>query len=244
MSLLTLIDNQIPRTLYHILTVPDAAVSWRWTIDLPSLPEPIEGLGNSKEDESLLDKVIGFAKGAFDAVTDAIIGLEPLTVRAESVHVPLDSINVTSSRNQARNRSFADSISTDDLTITFYEDYNYSALNYFERWKKVIANDYGVFRCPDGSDGYAKTIRVNLFDTVGLKKGVIFFYGAFPVQIQPLDLGSENGIVKTSVTFSVQRAEWQPFALLNSGMLSSAAQASSGNALNGNFKMDVFNFNK
>lgn len=219
------IISMVPRTLYHIMTVPDAAVSFRWLVQLPSIPKPIEGLGNigtanESNGDNILSKVAGAINDGLNWVTDkvdSLIGTTPLMMRAESVTAPFENLNTTNSRTQARQRSFADSISVDDVTIVFYEDINFSALTYFDKWKRAVVNEYGVFRCPEGDDGYARDIPVHLFDTVGLKKGVINLRGCFPQQISPYELGSESGVIKTSVTLSVQRVEWEPFGLFNSG---------------------------
>ena len=218
------IVSLVPRTLYHIMTVPDAAVSFRWLVQLPSIPKPIEGLGNmggkQESEEGILSKITGAINDGLNWVTDTVdslVGTTPLMMRAERVTLPFENITTTNSRTQARQRSFADSISVDDVTIVFYEDINFSALTYFDKWKRSIVNEYGVFRCPEGEDGYARDIPVHLFDTVGLKKGVINLRGCFPQQIQAYELGSESGVIKTSVTLSVQRVEWEPFGLFNSG---------------------------
>lgn len=252
------IVSMVPRTLWHILSVPDAAVSWKWLVELPSsLPKVIEGSGFAVQQQTL-EKDSGFfskiANGVADvvdtvtdtinSVTDAIdsvVGPIPLMMRAQEVVVPHEQIVSTTARTQARLRNFPDSIQISNLSITFYEDYNYSALSYFQKWRKCVINDYGVFRCPSGNDGYARTLKVHVFDTVGLKKGVFVFSNCYPEQIESYTYGSDVGSIKTTCSFSTNRVSFEPSGLLNAGSTLSSAQALVGNLTGDSLIRNTFN---
>ena len=42
----------VPRTLYHILSLPDAAISFKWLVQLPRLPETDEEANGGEETKS------------------------------------------------------------------------------------------------------------------------------------------------------------------------------------------------
>lgn len=257
--MLTSIVSMVPRTLYHILTTPDSAVSWKWLVELPTAPTPIKGNGLEGSSDasaenpsnSFFDSAINAVTSIANTVTDlvdstvgSIVGTIPLMIRAESVQVPHETISTTTTRTQARNRAFADSSTVNDMEITFYEDVNFTALAYLQQWQRAIVNEYGVFQCPEDGDpskgqyGYSKEIKVHVFDTVGLKKGVLVLEGCFPLQISPYEFGSETGVIKTSCTFSVQRSRWEP-GIFNSGSALGTAQATLGNITNGAFSSGI-----
>lgn len=245
----------VPRTLWHIMSVPDGAVDWKWLVELPSsIPKIIENSGNvtvTGEDNGggLISGIIDVVSDVAASITDTFgavldqISTTALMMRAQSVQVPHEQISSVTVRTQARLRNFADSIQLSNLVITFYEDYNYSALSYLQNWRKAIVNDYGVFRCPNGEDGYAKTIRVHVFDTVGIKKGCFVFYNCYPEQIDTYEYGNGQnpGIIHTSCSFSTSRMTFEPTGLLNTGGLGSTAQALVGNITGESFVRDTFN---
>ena len=223
----------VPRTLRHIMSVPDGAIDWKWLVELPSsIPKIIENSGNATATGE--DSGGGLISGIMDIVSDVTASISAmrdqnntrdLMMRAQSVQVPHEQISSVTVRTQARLRNFADSIQLSNLVITFYEDYKYSALSYLQNWRKAIVNDYGVFRCPNGNDGYAKTIRVYVFDTVGVKKGCFIFYNCYPEQIDTYEYGNGQnpGIIHTSCSFSTSRMTFEPIGFFNSGALSTTA---------------------
>ena len=240
MAGLNITTSMVPRTLLQVLATPDAAVTWKWGVMLPdNIPEPIEGLGNSGLGNSEYNSNSGYSalntlwnsiKNISNKVSNAVSAVENqvstagICLRAESIKIPFESIQSSTARTQARLRNFPDQINVDSIDITFYEDYNYTTLTYLEKWKRSIVNEYGVFRLPEGDDGYARDIYAYLFDTVGLLKGSVKFEGCYPQQISPLDFNSESQAVKISCNFSVNRISWNPQPLLNLGALGSTGK--------------------
>lgn len=240
MAGLNITTSMIPRTLLQVLATPDAAVTWKWGVMLPgNIPEPIEGLGNGGLGNSEYDPNSGYGalntlwnsiKNVSNKVSNVVSAVENqvstagICLRAESIKIPFESIQSSTARTQARLRNFPDQINVDSIDITFYEDYNYTTLTYLEKWKRSIVNEYGVFRLPEGDDGYARDIYAYLFDTVGLLKGSVKFEGCYPQQISPLDFNSESQAVKISCNFSVNRISWNPQPLLNLGALGSTGK--------------------
>jgi len=227
---LNLATSAVPRTLAQILTVPDGAVTWKWGVMMPdTIPEPIEGFGE-EEESGFLNKLWGYAKSAAKVVTKTINAVENqistagLCLRAESIKIPFESINSTTSRTQARLRNFPDQINVESIDITFYEDYNYTALTYLDKWKRSIVNEYGVFRLPGGDDGYAKDIYAFLFDTTGILKGIVQFENCYPEQITPINFGSTSDVVKISCSFNVQYIKWLPADIINFGSIGSVGK--------------------
>ena len=249
MGMFQTVVSMVPRTMWHILSVPDGAVDWKWLVELPSsLPKIIPDAGGEKiettqaeqganSEKSFFDTALDTAQGIYNKVADTLngitqeIGTTALMMRAQEVSVPHEQISSTTIRTQARLRNIPDSITLSNLSITFYEDYNYSAYSYLQNWKKAIINDYGVFRCPQGEDGFAKTIKVHVFDTVGLKKGAFIFDNCYPEQIDTYNFstGENPNIIKTVCSFSTSRASFEPTGLLNLGNLGATAQALYGN---------------
>lgn len=232
----SLITSVAPRTLSQILAIPDLAVSWKWGIQLPSnIPTPKSDFGNVTEDSGLIGvdavdrfldrysltdtakKAKNYLKnrtGIVNLTTDPI-DTSDICLRASSVTCPLESITSTTTRTQARLRNFPDQITTDSVRITFYEDYNFTVLTYLDRWKRSIVNEYGVFRLPEGDDGYARDIIAYLFDTTGLLRGTVTFSSCYPEQISGLDLNSESNAIQISCQFSTQKITWQPYSNTN-----------------------------
>lgn len=239
MAGLNVTTSMIPRTLLQVLATPDVAVTWKWGVMLPdNIPEPIEGLGNgsltSKNgilgslDElaaknETINTVWNTAKNVAGKVSKVVSAVENqvstagICLRADTIKIPFESIQSSTARTQARLRNFPDQVNVDSVDITFYEDYNYTTLTYLEKWKRSIVNEYGVFRLPEGDDGYARDIYAYLFDTVGLLKGSVKFEGCYPQQIGALDFNSESQAVKISCNFSVNRISWNPQAFMNLG---------------------------
>lgn len=227
---LNVFTSKVPRTLLQILTVPDVAVSWKWGVMLPTnIPEPIPAdssntgitSGNSiwRTIEETADKISNVVSNVANQVNVAAICL-----RAESIKIPFESLTSTTVRTQARLRSFPNEINVESVDMTFYEDYNYTTLTYLEKWKRSIVNERGVFRLPEGEDGYCRDIYAYLFDTVGLLKGAVKFVNCYPEQIQALNLGSSSEAVKISCSFSVQAISWTPQKFLNLGALGSTGK--------------------
>ena len=220
---LSVTTSMVPRTLLQMLALPDVAVSWKWGVMLPTdIPEPIEGLGipsDHRESNTLWNKLKDIANKVANNANkvENQISTASLCLRAESINIPMENVQSTTSRTQARLRNFPDQIQVNSLDITFYEDYNYTALTYFTKWQMSIVNEYGVFRIPGGNEGYARDIYAYLFDTVGLLKGTVKFENCYPEQISGLDFNSESNAIKIRCTFSVQGIKWSPQPLLNLG---------------------------
>lgn len=247
MAGLNITTSMVPRTLLQVLATPDAAVSWKWGVMLPdNIPEPIDGPGDNSissssggflgaaddflSSNSLTSSLWNSAKFISKKVSKAVSAVENqvstagICLRAESIKIPFEQIQSTTARTQARLRNFPDQINVDSMDITFYEDYNYTTLTYLNKWMRSIVNEYGVFRLPEGEDGYARDIYAYLFDTVGLLKGSVKFEGCYPQQISPIDFGSESTAVKISCNFSVNRISWNPTPLLNLGATGSVGK--------------------
>jgi len=221
---LNVFTSKVPRTLLQILTVPDVAVSWKWGVMLPTnIPEPIpvdSSTGNTSGN-SIWRKIEETADKISNAVSSVAnqVNVAAICLRAESIKIPFESLTSTLVRTQARLRNFPNEVNVESVDMTFYEDYNYTTLTYLEKWKRSIVNERGVFRLPEGEDGYCRDIYAYLFDTVGLLKGAVKFVNCYPEQIQALNLGSSSEAVKISCSFSVQAISWTPQKFLNLGAL-------------------------
>lgn len=222
---LALIASAVPRTIYQILTVPDMAVSWKWGVMMPSdIPEPYKSYQPEQPAQeeggsglwNTIKNVASMVKTAAGEIANQV-SVTGICMRAESINVPLESITSTTTRTQARSRNFPDQINAESVSITFYEDYNYSTLSYLEKWKKSIVNEYGVFRLPSGMNGYARNIYAYLFDTVGLPKGTVVFEDCYPEQISPINYNSSSEAIKITCSFAVTRINWIPNELFNLG---------------------------
>lgn len=218
----------VPRTLYHILSLPDAAISFKWLVQLPRLPEADEEANGGEETKSdgwmgKLENVANTIKKTVNKV-DSLVGPTPIMMRAKSLSLPHEQIRSTTVHTQARMRSFPESVACANLSITFYEDYSFSVLNYLKKWQKVIVNENGVFGVPYGEKGYAKDILVHLFDTCGLRKGTATLENCYPEEITGYELGSDNGVIETTCSFSVHRIKWEP-SVVNWGSAVSTAKA-------------------
>lgn len=234
MAGLNIATSMVPRTLYQILATPDAAVSWKWGVMLPDdIPEPIEGLGDGALAGSD-DGTYGFLNSAWESVKKAAgsissvvekvenqLSVANVCLRAASIRIPFESLQSSTVRTQARLRNFPDQVNVDSVSITFFEDYNYTILSYLEKWRKSIVNECGIFRLPEGEDGYCRDIYAYLFDTVGLPKGSVKFENCYPQQISPIDFNSESQAVKIECSFAVNRITWNPQPLSNLGAVGS-----------------------
>jgi hypothetical protein len=212
-----------------MLSLPDAAVSWKWLVEMPTLHTADNSQGSNgntgnkpnslfEEIQQNISSTIDNAVSSVTDVTKFVTGnLVPkqLMMMAQQIQLPFESISSTSYKTQARERKFPDKVNVNNLSITFYEDINYTCLNYLENWKKCVINDYGVFSLPNdkNGNGYAKDIKIYLFDTVGLQKGIVTMKNCYCEDVQSYSLDSESRVLFTTGSFAVHRLTFERTAL-------------------------------
>lgn len=129
--------------------------------------------------------------------------IQPLSgLMAQRVSVGGRSITMDDMYWAGWQRSFATGSTTEDVSVTFVEKFDYSIYRYFDEWMNIIHSSDGNFGLPGGADGYWKNITVYGLDLYGKRMGKFFVRDANPLNRPPYDFdGATTNYLQFNITF-------------------------------------------
>lgn len=213
----------VPRTLYHIQSLSDSAISGRWIVTLPS-PELFNNLADQldveqrREQSSLVDSIsqlAGEAKSAYNTAKSKVssaLGSTPIMMRALEVGFILPKTDTVNLKIQSRSFSIPSGETASSFSMTFLEGKSFECVQYFELWRSAYFNrKTGAFGVPfsrGNVNGYCQDMEIHVFDSAGVEQGVGKIYACFPTDVTLTTFGNKSELVKVTVTFESQTSEW------------------------------------
>lgn len=118
----------------------------------------------------------------------------------DGLTTPSVSVDVHQMYFNGVNKKFASVFNTDSITLKLYTDVKSVSFNYADYWTRSTYRKDGYYNLPSR---YKKDIVVYILDATRSVVVDLRFIGCFPTSWDSYNLGSDNSILETSLTLSV-----------------------------------------
>ena len=146
---------------------------------------------------------------ALPSITSAKYGnyAEIVGNRCSSVNIPFRTFNAEEIQTANQKRYYAGLSEISNVDMEFYEDINMITTIYFLAWQSKIRQKHNGNKYNTLPSDYKRYVEVYIIDNAGYLNASFILKGAFPLSVEPIQLGNEGQNISIRVSLQVDEVD-------------------------------------
>lgn len=127
--------------------------------------------------------------------------------RCSSVNIPFRTFNAEEIQTANQKRYYAGLSEISNVDMEFYEDINMITTIYFLAWQYKIREKHNGNMYNTLPSNYKRHVEVYIIDNAGYLNASFILKGAFPLSVEPIQLGNEGQNISIRVSLQVDEVD-------------------------------------